>query len=90
VDGTEGEVDFPGPVRSEGAAVLAQLRDPELFAGVHVKSGAVVWPGEVDLAPDAMYDEKKSRPVGSGIREKSFPQPKTGPVFLTTPLQAHR
>jgi hypothetical protein len=37
--------------------VLEALRDPTLFARVRVEAGAVTWPGEIDLAPDAMYDE---------------------------------
>jgi hypothetical protein len=35
--------------------VLAPLRDPEFFACVFLDHGAVSWPGEIDLAPDAMY-----------------------------------
>ena len=35
--------------------VLAPLRDPEFFKGVFLEHGAVAWPGEIDLAPDAMY-----------------------------------
>jgi hypothetical protein len=34
-------------------------RDPVLFAQAYVEYGAVIWPGEIDLAPDAMYDEIK-------------------------------
>jgi hypothetical protein len=30
-----------------------------VFARAYVEYGAVVWPGEIDLAPDAMYDEIK-------------------------------
>jgi hypothetical protein len=37
--------------------VLAPLRDPEFFGSVYVDHGAVSWPGEIDLAPDAMYKE---------------------------------
>jgi ABC-type cobalamin/Fe3+-siderophores transport system ATPase subunit len=39
--------------------VHVPLRDPVLFAQADVEYGAVGWPGEVDLAPDAMYDEIK-------------------------------
>jgi hypothetical protein len=35
--------------------VFARLRDRTLFAQAHVEMGAVVWPGELDLAPDAMH-----------------------------------
>jgi hypothetical protein len=35
--------------------VLAPLRNPEFFEQVFIDCGAVAWPGEIDLAPDAMY-----------------------------------
>jgi len=35
--------------------VLAPLRGPSFFRQVFVDHGAVAWPGEIDLAPDAMY-----------------------------------
>lgn len=41
--------------------VLAPLRDVHFFAQVFVDSGAVAWPGEVDLAPDAMYAQIAGR-----------------------------
>lgn len=33
------------------------LRDAAFFRQVFVDHGAVAWPGEIDLAPDAMYRE---------------------------------
>ena len=56
VDGTAGEVDLSHLVTSEHAGVFSKLRDPALFADVGLDYGAVTWPGELDLAPDAMYD----------------------------------
>lgn len=56
VDGTEGEVEMARLVEAEDAGVLAALRDPEIFRQVYLVHGAVTWPGEIDLAPDAMYD----------------------------------
>ena len=47
-----------GPVRlqwEELTGVLTPLRDRKFFEQVVVDSGAVAWPGEIDLAPDAMY-----------------------------------
>ncbi len=61
IDGTTGEVDLSRLVNSEGAGVFAPLRDPSFFAQVYLEYGVVTWPGEVDLAPDAMYDEIKKR-----------------------------
>jgi len=37
--------------------VLAPLLDEQFFERVFVDYGAVAWPGEIDLAPDAMYAE---------------------------------
>ena len=34
---------------------LAPLRDEQFFSQVFIDYGAVAWPGEIDLAPDAMY-----------------------------------
>lgn len=59
VDGTEGTVDLTALVQSPGAGVFAALADPTLFNQVFVEHGAVTWPGEIDLAPDAMYAEIK-------------------------------
>ncbi len=35
--------------------VLSPLADTSFFNQAFVDSGAVAWPGEIDLAPDAMY-----------------------------------
>jgi len=35
--------------------VLAPLRDEQFFGQVFIDCGSVAWPGEIDLAPDAMY-----------------------------------
>ncbi|HXW69744.1 MAG TPA: DUF2442 domain-containing protein [Dissulfurispiraceae bacterium] len=59
-DGTKGIVDLKTDVFSEGAGVLAGLRDPFVFARVGIVGGALTWPGGIDLAPDAMYDDIKS------------------------------
>jgi hypothetical protein len=32
-------------------------------AQVSIDHGAVTWPGDIDLAPDAMYDEIKARGI---------------------------
>ena len=55
LDGLEGEVDMSGLVHRANAGVFAALADPAQFALAYVEHGAVVWPGELDLAPDAMY-----------------------------------
>ncbi len=61
VDGMTGEVDLSRLVINDNAGIFAALRDPALFAKAYVEYGVVVWPGEIDLAPDAMYDEIKKK-----------------------------
>ncbi len=52
-DGLSGRVRFaPGFFRG----VFEPLRDPSRFAEAFVDRGAVAWPGDLDLAPDAMYE----------------------------------
>jgi hypothetical protein len=58
-DGTEGEVDMARFLATSRAGVFAPLRDETLFRRVEICLGAVTWPGEIDLAPDAMYDAIK-------------------------------
>lgn len=60
IDGTEGIVDISARVRSPQAGVFAVLADPLLFNKIFIECGVVTWPGELDLAPDAMYDEIKA------------------------------
>jgi len=36
--------------------VFEPLNDPEFFNRPIVKDGFVTWPGDIDLAPDAMYE----------------------------------
>jgi hypothetical protein len=54
-DGLTGTVDMSNMVHSPKAGVFAALADPSLFAQVKLVLGAVTWPGELDLAPDAMH-----------------------------------
>jgi uncharacterized protein DUF2442 len=54
-DGTEGIVELAGFINSDVAGVFAALRDEKLFRQAKIALGAVTWPGELDLAPDAMH-----------------------------------
>jgi hypothetical protein len=54
-DGLKGMVDLSGLVHSPKAGVFAALADPLLFAQVQLDYGTVTWPGELNLAPDAMH-----------------------------------
>jgi hypothetical protein len=53
-DGVSGRVRI-APDKMTG--VLAPLRVRRFFEQVFIDHGAVAWPGEIDLAPDAMYAE---------------------------------
>ncbi|MDN2584271.1 DUF2442 domain-containing protein [Aquibium sp. ELW1220] len=61
VDGLEGIVHMRDLIWSDRAGVFATLRDPGVFRQVRLELGAVTWPGEIDLAPDAMHDEIERR-----------------------------
>jgi hypothetical protein len=54
-DGLKGIVDMSRMVHSPKAGVFAALADASLFAQVTLDYGAVAWPSELDLAPDAMH-----------------------------------
>lgn len=51
-DGLSGRIHLQ-PEDFTGA--LAPLRAPEFFSRVFIDQGVVAWPGDIDLAPDAMY-----------------------------------
>jgi Protein of unknown function (DUF2442) len=54
-DGAEGIVELADFVNSAAAGVFAALRDETVFRQASVVLGAVTWPGDLDLAPDAMH-----------------------------------
>ena len=41
--------------------VFTHLASLQEFQKVHIVDGFITWPGELDLAPDAMYAEIKRR-----------------------------
>jgi hypothetical protein len=53
-DGLSGRIRFRP---EELTGVLAPLREPQFFNRVFIDQGAVAWPGDIDLAPDAMYHQ---------------------------------
>jgi hypothetical protein len=55
-DGLDGDVIFK---ESHLNGVFEALKNPDIFSMVNCKQGFVEWPGEIDLAPDAMYDNVK-------------------------------
>jgi hypothetical protein len=60
-DGTEGNVELSDFLHSGSAGVFAALRDANQFAQARIECGAVTWPGDLDLAPDAMHRAIKAR-----------------------------
>lgn len=62
-DGLTGTVDMSRMVHSPKAGVFAALAAPSLFAQVKLDLGAVTWPGDLDLAPDAMHAAIQERSV---------------------------
>ncbi|MBP9726782.1 MAG: DUF2442 domain-containing protein [Gammaproteobacteria bacterium] len=57
-DGLEGTVRFKF---SHLTGVFDSLKDQAFFNLVFLDNGVVTWPGELDLAPDAMYAEIKKK-----------------------------
>ncbi len=55
-DGISGKVHFEP---SHLTGVFEVLKDSDVFRQVRIEHGAVTWPGNLDLAPDAMYEAIK-------------------------------
>jgi hypothetical protein len=57
-DGMAGRVQLR---KEELTSAPAPLRDKTFFEQVFLDNGAVAWPGEIDLAPDAKYAQTASQ-----------------------------
>jgi len=55
-DGTTGIVDLSGEPFD---GVFAPFADQNFFKQATLENGVIVWPGGLDIAPDAMYREIK-------------------------------
>ncbi|PJB44319.1 MAG: DUF2442 domain-containing protein [Comamonadaceae bacterium CG_4_9_14_3_um_filter_60_33] len=60
LDGTKGEIRF---FPSHLTGVFEPLKNPDFFAQARIEQGVVTWPGDLDLAPDAMYDAVKQNKI---------------------------
>ena len=52
------------------------LKDLSLFARASVGQGTVVWPGDLDIAPETLYDLGKGSGLNTGILVPSEPTPR--------------
>lgn len=58
-DGVSGVIDVSERLHGP---VFEPLKDPDVFSKVDVDEfGAICWPNGADLAPDAIYEELKSK-----------------------------
>lgn len=57
-DGVSGVLIFPTEEMNEA---FEPLRDEKVFRQAFVDNGTITWPGELDLAPDNIYDHIKAK-----------------------------
>jgi hypothetical protein len=67
-DGSRGDVDLAGYVRP--GTVFEAFADPDYFKTFRVEYGTLVWgDGEVDLAPEKLYELATGVVIGSRQRQ---------------------
>ena len=61
-DGIVGDVDFSAETWT---GVLEPLSDPAFFAQVRVdpEAGTITWPGDLDMAPEPLYEQARAHPL---------------------------
>ena len=69
-DGLSGIVDMSALIASPQAGVFATLRDRAVFDHVHIEFGTIVWPGDLDIAPDAHMRRSRSMANGGLHRQR--------------------
>lgn len=57
-DGLTGKVQLE---KSHLTGVFESLKDLLMFQKIYIQGGVITWPGNLDLAPDAMYAEIKNK-----------------------------
>jgi len=69
-DGSAGGVDLRKYIQ-EGT-VFEKLSDPAYVATMRVEYGTLVWGnGEVDIAPEALYEEATGRPIDYSKKDRA-------------------
>ncbi len=58
-DGTHGFVEMTQLIMSREAGVFSALKNKDIFNKAYLEYGVITWPGEIDLAPDAIHDDIK-------------------------------
>lgn len=69
-DGSTGKVDILKYV--EEGTVFARLKDPSYFKTFRIEYGTLLWgEGEVDVAPEALYEEATGKQVEYGSKDRA-------------------
>ena len=53
-DGAEGDVELSSYLNR--GPVFQSFRDPEFFRQARIEGGTLAWPGDVDIAPETLYE----------------------------------
>jgi len=59
-DASEGEIDLADLVMHDPRPIVAALRDPAVFAQLHVDMDTVVWGSGFDLAPEYLHAQARA------------------------------
>ena len=62
-NGLVGDVDLTDLRGLPEAQVFQPLSDPEFFRLVSVDHGTVIWPGDIDMAPEVLYEQAAAHQV---------------------------
>jgi hypothetical protein len=69
-DGSIGNVDLSKYV--EEGTVFDRLKDPSYFRTLRIEYGTLVWGGgEVDVAPEALYEEATGKQIAYGSKDRA-------------------
>jgi hypothetical protein len=69
-DGTSGKVDLRKYIK-EGT-VFSKFNDPAYLKSMRIEYGTLVWgQGEVDIAPEALYEEATGHAVNYPVKDKA-------------------